>query len=461
MSNTADLWRRAFQRVQAQRQGTEIPNDRGFLDTKSRKQVKNFATRISDEDLDLFEFSFPFRQLVGSINNFTLDDNIRRSNQRLQIKKFCRQLCQSDECKQLLLLSGLIEKNIKIDDRSNRNGILSSSTLWPSHKDINLLSQLMMETRPQLSANGFAYPSSVLIDRNPLKNQAQGGLGHYFKITDQKAILNVRRIEVDAEKASFFDQIIAEKLAREGDASINYNEDNTLAPVNTRTQFTQSIPISSPRHPQSFLNPRKKRPLVNRITPLNIGVFLIKKAHQCLDLNANDLESIGNIGLPEALAFFKEYPISPTHLDHFPPPKQSFLAEIKAKLKSFREGNNDPCFYTGVVDTSQDIAVADFLLNAVIPQVIRVEAKAVDPQRASALYQKHCISCHSQKHNVGIVLPLPGDGDADWANQIRKYKVDQGEIPLAAKRIMLGEMPLGQEISDDDRMTMINFLLAQ
>ena len=227
-----------------------------------RKELNGLIARIKeapirDEDLSLFEFSDPFAKLINTTESFLFDNVVRASNIRLQTKKVCRQFCQSDECKQLLLMFAIIGQGRKFE-----SDILST---FPDG-GMAALSQLIMSTSPWFPQNGFAYPSAVLMDRNPLNNQKQGGLGRYYKIVNwQKAlqlILSFKSLQGREEQ-----------LKIEGEAFLNYNIDTVfelhhLTPKALAENGIQTIPLSSPDHPFSPLNPRKKRPLIKPCYPL-------------------------------------------------------------------------------------------------------------------------------------------------------------------------------------------------
>ena len=220
--------------------------------------------------------------------------------------------------------------------------------------------------------------------------------------------------------------------------------------------------------------------------------FLVENAHHCLDLNRRDLELISSPPLShgEVIAFFKSHPISTSYLDQYPPDKKTFLTEIAFKVKEFRRQNNQKdfnllnylhsdqkpiklkhkehsgvkaaYFYQGVVNTDQDRPISDFLVDSTALSRTYFNLGPVRPRRAERLFQKHCSSCHSLASNVGIILPLPESGNSlNWAWALKHHKVDSNGIPLAAKRMILGEMPMGREIPEEERKEMIDFLLAQ
>ena len=294
---------------------------------------------------------------------------------------------------------------------------------------------LFMEASPSLPEDRFAYPLPILPDRNPLINQKFGGTGLYEQQEDVEQHAGTYPIP-----PHFVKNILPLEL---------------FSQMKGLLTTTEQRPTSSPDHPQSPLNPRRQRPLYNAIIDEVIHFRLLRDSFMCLDLNSDEeRQKIAELNLPNTLESALKHPIPQDLIDYF-------FRERKPLTPIPYNPEEEDCLHFGTFDPSQDLPIADFLLNSVAPKLILTETKPVDLKRGEMLYQKYCTQCHSQQSHIGIILPLPQDEGASWHVKMREYKRSpDDDLPLAAKRIILGEMPMGQEIPEADRLDMINFLLS-
>jgi hypothetical protein len=192
--------------------------------------------------------------LVGtdiSVDPGKLDFQVRRANRRLQSSNVVRSVCNdAAECRRKILLAALIDPSWRFrgDRRAcemrDRIALELQQTLtpaWPTHR--------------------FAYPSSLLPDRDSIQ-----GVATVFDIDDRRRLLPYSHPE-----------LFPESLLLKAD--LNFEDRLSEFLLNEARGLT---PRTFPSGPVNPGHPVFSRPKVSEIEPERIGTYITRSAHEAL-----------------------------------------------------------------------------------------------------------------------------------------------------------------------------------
>lgn len=383
---------------------------------------------------DIAEFSKEYQSNKNS-SAFTIDSLVRNAANRLQFARMCREVCKKEdqECQEALLKSALL------------GGTFPSAV---STEGDTLRKEVQKRYGEALTRNWpsdlFAYPSSILLDRDPLANEASGGLGSYFEVADEKLFQRDFRLSnnsMPALKKLIRNWVLTEDELRssqngelqrsatrrnlkeliQNPSLISFEEIFATNELSTREGITK-LGIVGMDGVSNLLNPKTPRPLINSIYPDVVAdkfIFTQNLVKFCLRFTIENADILARMNTKQMRsgilnADFKSL------LDHWPPDQEKIMAKLV-------EIERTP--------------VA--MLLAVSNRPVASDPSSGTLFNAVKVLDKHCAECHG-KEDSAIPLPLT-DLSALKSGHAKKMwkKLENFEMPPPSAR--------GPQLSLEDR----------
>lgn len=354
----------------------------------------------------------------GGAALFSYDRVVRQAADRIRLRKICEEYCQDDACKTRLLAAAL---RASIENVAELRGI-SPSRSSQELADIILSSkeeQAFMPDQKAIFKNGYATPSSVLPDRDPLANGAPGGLTTVILGNNPKPGPNTEF----AKNTQPFE----------------YREDTTLVDtdglISAKTKKIVGI--------KGEADPATPRPKVTNFFPGmstldQSQLFLGGISGACFGLsfttqNADllDAELIQKLQGADLTDYIKTSPNFDQLMKQWPPQKDLMLATLKGEKWTSTEVAKSAI----AADCAQSVA-NDILNNA--------------PK--NTLFTKYCSECHAgmAAEVTGYELPLTDLG------VLKKY--GQGKVLQYLKNKKMPASDASSFPSNEERALMIKML---
>ncbi len=348
---------------------------------------------------------------------FGFDDAVRGAADRIRLRKICESYCQDDACK-IRLLAVALRASVE------NFALLGGFAEVPNISDEDLAKIILNSKEAQafqadqkaIFKDGFATPSSLLPDRDPLAKGADGGLSTVILGSDI----------VQAQGAEF----------AKSTQPFEYREDTNL--VDT---FEPNIKIKKIIGITAEADPATPRP---KVTNFFEGMSTLDQSQKffgaltgaCFGLDSStentelfDAKLIHKLQSATLSDFLKNSPNYDLLLKQWPPQKELILATLKGEKVSPPATTNTP------IDNGH-------------PTVTNNS----DNSAQSFLFSKYCSECHSGNGVIvtGYELPL---GDLSL---LKKYR--QGKILDYIKRRKMPSADAATQPSEEERAAMIQLL---
>jgi hypothetical protein len=224
-------------------------------------------------------------------DGFGFDGAVRAANRAVQTRKVCDTVCGTQaECRKILL--GAVFQ-------PSTNGIFGSTSAGPSSFNAKLKALSQSKWDPQ----GFAYPSSVLPNRDPLDHEEEGGLSKIVYASAsataaaQNAGLDKKKLEtVFGDKTALFLEAIQTQvqvgLQKPGVLN-SYDDFASTQDVSSNTgELLRQYGIegfADPKNPRPAIDPVDRNLIATTIGPL-VGPA-------CFGFNTSDIAKLASVSL--------------------------------------------------------------------------------------------------------------------------------------------------------------------
>ncbi|MEW6056721.1 MAG: hypothetical protein AB1540_08905 [Bdellovibrionota bacterium] len=364
---------------------------------------------------------------LSIVDQLFFDKHVRAANRHAQAHRVCRHVCKNNvECKRELLEIALSCKSWREFDQIKSKLQKWAEATWPK--------------------DGFAYRSSVILDRDPLSGKpGEGTATRVFLDAPGKALKELEE-RAAREKIVPFRNVL-EKFARSGKKEMTYDERTSEIHVGFEDEREEKFAATR----GSMADPRTKRDFVEAIPVGEAGNYLFEKATVCMNVghsigfDSRFLDSEFDFLTQEERDAIEANRCLPEKIDEllavWPPSVDETIAILKKNQSATasvfdRElqsgGLSEPQTLMSAIDVATATSAAAEHLQC------RVAQKEANPLREDKLpFVTYCSRCHGDLEKS--VYPLE---HLDDPRKLDQYNRDKRGRPLK------GELTVEQVLSD-------------
>jgi len=331
---------------------------------------------------------------AGGLNSSFIDRKVREAQELAQKANVCSQICGGDiRCKSYLIQAALRIDLLTLDEKNEF--FLKVDANWPP--------------------NGFAYPSSVIPDRNPIDNNF---LRLFASSPKKMKLIASQSSDVSAAQTKAIIKILDEPTAiNKFGTEVTYEESTSplgngfpfrcaVAPGSSGTPGCPKgqeliTEIKYELKPGSMGDPLTPRPLVGGIPKTKAREYsadLLSTYRGCIGFNALDSEIVSKYSVAELKKAFEAPAIKDLLREQWPVGRATFIMRL---LKALGATTIPECY-----KASEATKIAPTQLTFLEKVVDRLTAPLSSSKQSPNLFLKYCSQCHG---NSGSATSLPLD----------------------------------------------------
>jgi hypothetical protein len=361
-----------------------------------------------------------------------LDALVRKANRELQANRVCRSLCENDgSCKKNLLAIALLARRLPNSGTASfDDGVFRTA-----------LRDLKENTNVKWPADSYAYPSSILPDRNPNKNPDKGGTSEMYSVTDRKAVMK-------ALKQNHFDAIDIEEVLRDP-AALGLSEKISAKTFGFKNRPGVETVLVFGSGGNTVVNPSTPRPKVSGVQLGNRPFDFERNLSSCFQLSEKTDSSLKGLSDRELYALvMKSDQLNPL-LVSWPPNENQVLKSLRPDAMAVTDIEK---IAPVCVEPTSPI-LSEVSTRSAIPalQAARILNDPNTVNAPLAYFTQYCTQCHGSGKDLDLKV------DFNSLESIRNFR--NGSISILS-RIKQGSMPPANapQPSVSERARMIEFL---
>jgi hypothetical protein len=371
-----------------------------------------------------------------SVNPFEVDDAVRAGNRLVQVRRACAVACgglapaETSVCRAHLLKAALARKaKTTFGSYYIDKGTPKANAFYDG---IDELGRLAARGWP---ADGFAYPSSVLLDRLPTDEPfpAPKEVGFWASLDEQKLDYDKQKRENTFDYRNNPDEyaVMNDLVA----AGVDPLAADRLGTVGLALQKPHAMTTMPPEAAPDLkrIDPRTPRPLIGAIRAEDAGRVLADAAFECLGfLEIDDFVIDGALGAAREARLGKLIDEHRSELTSSWPPRREVVME---KVLGWVDQRSMTDHYTEALTQTAKTPAAD--------------AKAAGTGAASApatvtnpLLAKYCSPCHNAE--AVVYAPIPFADESALAGYVEAVATTRGKEATArlyVRKIESKQMP--------------------
>lgn len=350
---------------------------------------------------------------------FSFDDNVRHTQAYVQNRRICQDICKEDdkECRATLIKGAALAALERAGSRSIGGSGDDRDPIWKAR--LKFENQFAKVKNAQWPKDGFAYPSTVLPDRNPMIMPEEGGIVEY------KYDEHAKSVDPTFNEASSRDSFIGIE-----DKNGNFRGAQSKTEVGVR--------------PNSYGNPATPRPLEGK---KHKGKLFFDAAFRdtsrlrivsqaCLGWSSQIMNEVAQMA-PQYLEAIEAMDFT----EAATAPLNGALAfkmlkeQVVKKIKTSKQCQE--CSYTGPKQ-APDSTLEEFNEVEKIKEGIEKTASGDSDKEntgAMKLFQKYCGKCHkSGDHQLPLKDSRMMKAYRDSEGKTITDRLEEGSMPPASAR---------------------------
>jgi hypothetical protein len=333
---------------------SETENNSTLL-TKVNEVRREAGLKEFGQQFEFFKPDENLEEILGGVG--AIDNAVRHSAIELQKRKICRNLCGQDlECRKRLLTAAILSASERVSDLKNFKETFASylEKRWPR--------------------DGFAYPTSVLLNRDPMDYTELGGTTETY--TYGKASDLAKDTGMEEDSLYRFNSSIA--LLAKIKLSPTFIEDTSFF-----GKFLSGISlVKKITGIKDEADPAFARPKLNGFYPESAFKDFVVDRINCFGLRWQDFSELKTYEVNELVRIGLESPLISKLLSHWPPRREDIMFAVRTEL-----GTQNSAVITDQM-TSIDV----------------LQPAAPIFEKPASLFIKYCSNCHSESDSISLPL---------------------------------------------------------
>lgn len=399
-------------------------------DAAARLVERMVAARNGKVDFDGYDL---VRGNGGSLGTANFDRSIRAANRLGQSAQVCRTVCGDDiGCREALVKTALLNPGIGAGQSP----------------DPDWLESLRSRVEKHWPKDEFAYVSSVIPDRNPLKNEEQGGTATRFIVKDPQSAIEILNTPISisgydvkgvfetltalpfgdmtkkGDPAFIMKRQLNDAISTDSGLDLTYDEEagNGFTPMigDNATAEDRKKYRTGNKYAEEFIategsqaDPKFQRPKVSAVHRDDAIPYIIDHGWNCVGFNAGDVAVLVpyNDKIKDAVVSLDIKDL----VSRWPPERGKILRRLLTKLGA----------------TEIPLPYRDGEIGEAVPKKLRLELEKISaspPLEQSEIAEtygklkqfiQYCSSCHAGA-NTPYPLPL------NDLSKLKLYRSDDG-----------------------------------